>query len=131
MEDLGMCLPYVKRYFQKNQITHILLFFGNVTLGQIKGQTLTTTHFQQFFCYGSFRYLSTLRKKVFSATPVKLFFLSNSNNSDSVVFRNTSFGGIKDHSLTTKPSQKNFCYECFRYVSTWRKKVFSAAPSET
>ena len=42
--------------------------------------------FKNIFSYGRFRYAFTLRKKVFSAAPVKWFFLYGSNNSDSVVF---------------------------------------------
>ena len=72
--------------------------------------------------------MSTLRKKVFSAAPVKCFFIYGLNNSDSVVFGNAGFGEIKDHSLTTANFQEFFCYRTFRYVSTLRKKVFSAAP---
>ena len=48
--------------------------------------------FKNKFVYGSFWFLSTLRKKVFSRAPVKCFFSYSSNNSDSVVLENGSFG---------------------------------------
>ena len=73
--------------------------------------------------------MSTLRKKVFSESPVKCFSLYVSNNSDSVVFDNATFGEIKDHNWRTTPFQKRkICYEGFRHVSTLRRKVFSGAP---
>ena len=53
--------------------------------------------FQNFFCYGSFWYVSTLDKKVFSAAQKKHVFLLGSNNSGSVVFGNAGFGEIKGH----------------------------------
>ena len=60
-------------------------------------------------CYGTFRYLSTLRKKVLSGALVNCFFLYDSNNSDSAVFGNGGFAEIKDHSFrTTSFQKKNF-----------------------
>ena len=84
--------------------------------------------FKKFFCYGSFRFLSSLREKVFSGAPANHFFSLCTNNPDAVVFGNAAFGEIKNHSLKTTPFQKKLCYESFRYVSTLRKKVFSGAP---
>ena len=52
--------------------------------------------------------MSTFRKKVFSEAPLKCFFLYSLNNSDSVVFENADFEGIKDQILKTKPFQKRF-----------------------
>ena len=43
----------------------------------------------------------------FLAAPVKCFLIPGSNNSDSIVFGNATFGEIKDHSLRTTPFQKN------------------------
>ena len=98
MQVLGMCLPYLKRYFQpykwnvclfRAQITQILLFLlllkllrfwviskKNCGLGEIKSHSLTTTAFQKSFCCERFRYMSTLRKKVISAAPLKLISFS-------------------------------------------------------
>ena len=77
MEVLGLCLPYLKGFFQQNH---------------------------------------------------EMFFLQGSYNSDSIVFRNAAYRKIKDYSLTTIPFQKHFYNGSFRYVSTLRKKVISAAP---
>ena len=49
--------------------------------------------------------MSIVRKKVFSRAPAKGFSLNGSNNSDSVVFRNATFGETKDHSLKKKTFQ--------------------------
>ena len=80
------------------------------------------TFFKNIFCYGIFKYVSTLRKSIFLAAPWKFVIIYGSNNLDSVVFRNEGFEEIKDHSLTRTLVQKSF-----RYVSTLRKKVFSRA----
>ena len=80
--------------------------FGNAILGETKDHNLRTTSFLKNNFYGSFRYMSTLRKKVFSGAPVKFVFLYGSNNSNSVVFGNANFAEIKDHSLRTTPFQK-------------------------
>ena len=49
-----------------------------------------------------FKYVSTLRKKLFSVAAVK-FFLGL--NLDSLVFGNASLGEINGHSVTTKHLQ--------------------------
>ena len=69
---------------------------------------LRATPFQkQFLLWKSF-YLPNLRKKVFSGAALKCFFLCGLNNSDSVVFENSAFREIKNHSLMTIPFQKCF-----------------------
>ena len=116
----------VKFFFLQGSNNSDSVVLGNAGFGEIKDHSLTITPFKKNFCYGSFRYVSTLSKKVFSVVPVKCYFLQDSNNS--VVFGNVGFGNIKDHSLTTIPFQKCFCYGRFRYMSTLLKKVFSVAP---
>ena len=82
------------------------------------------------FCYGSCKYVSTLRKKIFSVAEVKCFRLQGSNYSDFFVFGNASLGKIKGHSLTAIPFQKIFLVGmkvsgvCLPYV----KRLFSVAP---
>ena len=49
--------------------------FGNAGFAEIKGHIWERHLFKKTFCYGSFRYVSTLHKKVFSGAPVKCFFL--------------------------------------------------------
>ena len=93
-------------------MTQIVLF-GNADFSEIKDQTWRATPFPEFFCYGSFWYVSTLDKKVFSAAPKKHFFLLGSNNSDSVVFENVGFREIKDHNLRITLFQNCFCYGSF------------------
>ena len=135
MELLGMCLPYVKRYFQRHQYsafffmahrTQILLFSGMLFLERSKIKFWLRQLSKKFFCYGSFRCVSTLRKKLFSGAPVKGFFLYCSSNSDSVVFGNTGFEDIKDHSLTTTHFQEFFLLWKFHacVCLTW-KGIFS------
>ena len=77
--------------------------------------------------YGSFGFVSTLRKKVFSGAPVKCVFLYGSNNSDSVIFRNAAVGEIKDHSLRKTPFQKKIYYGSSDFKSTLPKKIFLGA----
>ena len=76
MEVLHMCLTYLKRFF------HVALkcvrfscfrecwFWRDQTL-----QFVSNTFSKKKNYYVSFRYLSTLCKKVFSRAPVKCFFL--------------------------------------------------------
>ena len=49
-------------------------------------------------------------KRVFSRAPVKRFSLYGSNNSDSVVLGNATFGEIKDYRLRTTPFQKKLLF---------------------
>ena len=129
-----MCLPYAKRYFEEHQrsncfflvkITQILLFSRILVLERSKITVWEPHLFKKKFMYGSFGFVSTLRKKVFSGAPVKCVFLYGSNNSDSVIFRNVAVGEIKDHSLRKTSFQKKICYGSFEFVSTLPKKVFS------
>ena len=83
--------------------------------------------FQKENCCWSFRYVSTICRKVFSGAPVKCSFVFSWNNSDSFVFRNAPFGEIKDHILK-KTTFSNKLYWSFRYMSVLHKKVFSRAP---
>ena len=101
LEVLGIFPTYVKRYFQEQQwsafffraqVSHILLFLRMLVSDRSKIRVWKRYLFQNFSCYGSFWYVSTLRKKVYLAAPVKDLFLYGSNNSDSVVFRNAGFG---------------------------------------
>ena len=95
MEVLGMCLCYGKKYFQGHQwstflsigqITEIFLVLGNAAFGEIKDHSLRTTCFQKKNVFnGSFRYVSTLRKKVFSRALVKYFSFYGSNYSELLV----------------------------------------------
>ena len=84
----------------------------------IKDHSLKTTPFQKNW-YGSFGFVSTLRKKVFSGEPLKCFLLY-----ENVAFGNAAFGEIKDHSLKTTPVQnKSFAIEvlgmCLPYVKRY------------
>lgn len=83
IEVLGVSLPNVKKSFQQHQwndiffrtqITLDSVVFWNVSFGETKDHSLAMTPFQKNFCYGSFRFVSTLGKKQFSAAPVKCFF---------------------------------------------------------
>ena len=137
MEVLRLCIPYIKRYFQKQQwsaflfiaeINQILLFSGMQFLERSK-ITVVKRHFFKKTCYGSFMYLPTLRQKVSSRAPVKRFSLYDSNYSDSLAFGNGRFAEIKNNSFRARSFQEeNNCYGSFRYVSFLQIKVFSGAP---
>ena len=89
MDLLGICLPYVKRYFQEHQlgalffraqITQDYVVFKNSGFWEIKSKiTVWERHkFSEFFCYEIFTYVAyvlTLRQKVFSGAPVRWLFL--------------------------------------------------------
>ena len=74
--------------------------------------------------YGSFRYVSILRKKVFSGARVQCFSHCGSNNSDSAVFGNADFGEIKYHSLRTTSFQKKLSMEVFGLCLTYVERYF-------
>ena len=76
------------------------VIFGNDAFGEIKDHSLRATPFQKNVCYGSFEFVSASRKKVFSGAPVNCVFFCGSNNSDSVIVTNATFGELKDHSLS-------------------------------
>ena len=84
MEVLSICLPYAKRYFQwhqwnnfsfRAQITQVLMFSGMPLLERSNFTVWERHLFKKFFCDVGFRYVSILRKKVFSAAPIKHFLL--------------------------------------------------------
>ena len=70
--------------------------FEYAAFGETKDYSLVAMLFQKKTFDGSFRYVSILRKKVFSGAPMKCFSIYGSNDSDSLVFGNATFGDIKD-----------------------------------
>ena len=57
-----------------NNLTQILLF-PEMLVSERSNVTVWERHlFKNNFCYGSFRYVSSLRKKLFSGASVKCFF---------------------------------------------------------
>ena len=100
--------------------------FGNAAFGEIKDHSLRATLFQEKKIYGSFEIVCIFCENVFCLAPVKHFSLYSSNNFF-LVFGNTAFEEIKDHSLRTTRFQKKNCYGSFRYVSLLRIKVFSGS----
>ena len=70
--------------------------FEYAAFGETKDHSLVAMLFQKKSFDGSFRYVSILRKKVFSGAPMKCFSRYGSNDSDSLVFGNAVFGDIKD-----------------------------------
>ena len=91
----------MKRVFLYGSNNSDSVVFSNSDFKEIKDHSLRTTPFQKKCCYGSFGFVSTLRKKVFSGAPVKWLSLYGSNKSDSVLFGNADFAEIKDQSLST------------------------------
>ena len=67
------------------QITQNLLFSGMPVLKRLKISVWEGHLFKKIFCYESFRYVSTLPKKVFLGASVKCVFLYGLNNTDYVV----------------------------------------------
>ena len=83
------------------QITQILLF-SEMSLLERSKISLRMTIFQKKIAMDVLG-LCLPYLKLFSRVPVKCFSLYDSNNPDSVVFGNTTFGEIKDHKLRTTP----------------------------
>ena len=110
------------------QITQILLFSGILLLKRWKIIVWKINLSSNKSCWSSFRYVSSLSKKIFFRAPVKCFSLYGSNYSDSGPFKNIAFGDIQDHSLKKVHFKKKNCFWNFNYVSTFRKKVFSRVP---
>ena len=102
--------------------------FGNAAFGEVKDHSLRTTSFQKKFGYGSFRYVFTIRKKVFSGEPVKCVFLYGSNNWDYFAFMGARFAEIKDQFENYTSFLRKFIYGSFGFLSTLHKKVFLGAP---
>ena len=118
MEVLRLCIPYIKRYFQKQQwsaflfiaeINQILLFSGMQFLERSK-VTVVKRHF--------------LKKSL-----LWKFYVFAYLTSKSIFKRYGRFAEIKNSSFRARSfQQKNNCYGSFRYVSFLRIKVFSGAP---
>ena len=99
------------------------LVFGNGPFGEIKDHILRTTRFQKKKCYGRFRHVATLRKKVFWRPPVKCFSLFGSNNSDSFPFENAAFGDTKDHTLRIALLQQRISMKVLRLYLPYVKGI--------
>ena len=74
--------------------------------------------------------MSILCKKIFSRAPVKCLSLYGSDNSDSVAFKNTAFGEIKDHSFKKKPFHKKKLLFKFQVRAYLMKKGILKSTSE-
>ena len=88
--------------------------FEYAAFGETKDHSLVATLFWKNIFDGSFRYVSILRKKVFSGAPMKCFSLYDSNESDSLVFGNAAFGDIKDESEAF--SKRKLLWKFWDYV---------------
>ena len=88
------------------QITQILLFLGMWFCLERRSQFENATFPEKKLSMEVFRYVSTLRKKVFLGPSVKFVFLYGSNKTDFVVFGNAALGEIEDHRYRTTPFQK-------------------------
>ena len=106
------------------QITQIWLFWRMCLLERSKITVLRTTLFQEKNFNASFGIVSTLCKKVFSRAPVKCFCLYGLNNSDSLVFGNSTFGEIKNHNLKTRRFQKIFAMKVLGICLSYLKRYF-------
>ena len=105
----------VKCFFRA-QISYILLF-SRIPVSERSKSTVWGRHlFQNFFRFGTFWYASTLRKKEFSATLVKHFFIFFIFLVD---FGDAGFGEIKDHRFRATPFQEFFCHVSFRYICVY------------
>ena len=65
----------VNFFFFRAQISQILFVSRTLVLERSKITVWGQDLFNKLFCYESFKYLSTLREKVFYRAPVKCFFL--------------------------------------------------------
>ena len=84
MEVSGLYVPYEKKAFSGAPMNCFSLYgsnnsdfavYMNAAFGEIKDHSFRMIIFEKKSCYRSFRFVSTLRKKVFSGTPVKCVFL--------------------------------------------------------
>ena len=96
----------VKCVFLYGSNNSYCVVFGNAAFGKIKEHSLRVVPFQNKIIYESLGFVSTLRKKMFLGGRVNCFPLYGSNNSDSVVFGNATFGEFKDHSFRSISFQK-------------------------
>ena len=85
-------------FFFMAQITQNLLFSAMPVLKRLKISVSEGHLFKKNFCLESFRYVTTLPKKIFLGAPVKCVFLYGSNNTDYVVL---GFAEIEGHRLIT------------------------------
>ena len=104
--------------------------FRNNDFGEIKDDNLKKTFFQKKIGYWSFRYVSTLCKKVFSRAQVKCFCLYGSVSQILFFFQECGFWrGQRSHFENDSFSKKNF-NASFEIVFTLCEKVFSRAPEK-
>ena len=129
-----MCLTYVKGIFSRNiEMLFSLMLklvrfsrFGECPFGRDLRSLLTTTSFQIFFCYESWKYMSTLRRKVFSGGTSEKFSSLGLKFLRFSCFQECRFGRDQRSQLNNYTfSKKDFCYGSCKYVSTLRKKIFS------
>ena len=82
MKVLGMCLPYVKRYFQPDQsrffylgldLLRLSCFWENPFGRDQRSQFNNYTFSKMFSAIIVYRYVPNLRKKVFSAASMTFF----------------------------------------------------------
>ena len=127
-----MCLPNTKRIFSRTRKMMFSLWlkwlrfncFWECRFWRYQRWQFENNNFSKKICYGSFRYLSALRKNVFSGAPLKYVFLYGSNNSDFVVFWNLAFGEIKNHSQRTTLFQKKIVMEVLGLHLPYIKRYF-------
>ena len=137
MKILGMCLTYVKGIFSRNIEMFFSLMiklvrfsrFGECPFGRDLRSLLTTTSFQIFFCYESWKYMSTLRRKVFSGGTSEKFSSLGLKFLRFSCFQECRFGRDQRSQLNSDRHlfKKDFCCGSYKYVSTLRKKIFSVA----
>ena len=117
MKVLGLCLPYIKRHFQKHQwsvfffmaqITHIVLFWGMSLLERSKITIWERHLFKKKIIYESFGFVSALHNKVFSGARVKCVFLYGSNNSYCIVFGNAAWKNQRSQFESRSFWKKNY-----------------------
>ena len=139
MKGLGICLPYVKRYFIEHQwsvfffraqITQILLFSRTPISGRSKMTVWEQHLFQNLFCHGSFTYVPTLRKKVFFSSTSEVVFSLGLKCLRFCSFLECLFWRDQRSQYESNIFSKNLLSWGFRYLSTLRKKFFSRTPSE-
>ena len=144
IEALGICLSYIKKYFQEHQwsdflfVAHItqLLLFSGILLLERSRTTIWKRHIfkkKKENAIRSFTHVPPLHKRVFSRSRVKCFSLYSSNDLDYAVFRNAAFEEIKDHRLKKTPIQKKkmlfevlgMCLPCIkRYFQEQNRSAF-------
>ena len=120
MEVLSLCLPYVKRYFQKHQLS-AFFFMAQLSFWE-------TVTFQKKIWYKVLRLCRPYVKRYFREHQLNAFFFMGQITRIMLLWEMLLFERSKMVIWEQHLFIKEICYGTFEVVSTFRKKVFWRAP---